>query len=358
MAVQRVVVISDLHVSAGALDDCDQALERHFVSFCTELASGKNAVELVINGDFLDFVQAPPWRNSDLVHSGLFDSTTLESEMSGLPLCFTQKQSVQKLASVALAHKGIFSALGEFLSANPHSRLTILPGNHDADFFWPDVRSAFEALVCTGTGAERGQIVFHLDRVYHPSEFPRIWIEHGHQFDQCNSFRGKDGSLYWGEDEHPLFTDKDGHQRLYECVGTRFLIKYLNEIDESYPFVDNVKPFTRFLELFAASALTGGGGMKITIALWRMLGFLAGRVTDRPTDLLSLPEGTDFGVRERLATVIEAWTSDKRDLLLDRIMEEGYKLNLPVAGTLRDPEAGVALLEFLSDHLELLEGIR
>jgi hypothetical protein len=57
----------------------------------------------VINGDFLDFVQAEPWQSPD------FESETPD----GVPLCFTQEQSLQKLESI--------------LSATQR-RLTPLPG--------------------------------------------------------------------------------------------------------------------------------------------------------------------------------------------------------------------------------------
>ena len=41
------------------------------------------------------------------------------------------------------AHGQVFKSLGEFLDAKPENRLVILPGNHDADFFWEDVRARF-----------------------------------------------------------------------------------------------------------------------------------------------------------------------------------------------------------------------
>jgi UDP-2,3-diacylglucosamine pyrophosphatase LpxH len=357
MAAKRIVIISDLHISAGALDDCDGDIESKFTAFCSELSSAKQAVELVINGDFLDFVQAPPWRDADLLHTQLVDSTSLEGAKDGIPLCFTEGQSIRKLKSMEIAHQPVFRALEKLLLSHPDSRITILPGNHDADFFWPHVRSLFQQFVCPQDVGLREHIVFHLDQVYRPSAYPGIWIEHGHQYDPCNSFMGADGKPRWASDAHPVLLDKDCRERLYECLGTRFLIKYLNEIDEAFPFVDNVKPFSRFVELFAATALQGSGSFKVAVAMWRLLGFLAGRMVDRPTDLLSVPKGEDFGVRDRLANAVEQWPPATRDQLVVRIVEAGYKMSQPVANTLRNPQAGAALLVFLSDHLELLNGL-
>ena len=36
------------------------------------------------------------------------------------------------------------------------------------------------------------------------------------------------------------------------------MILFLNDLDRDYPYVDNVKPFSRFLQLFGASALSPG----------------------------------------------------------------------------------------------------
>ena len=77
----RTVVISDIHVGAGALDDCDAELERCLIEFVGDLSSTDGPIELVINGDFLDFVQAPPLDGSDL--QGLAPD--------GQRLCFTER---------------------------------------------------------------------------------------------------------------------------------------------------------------------------------------------------------------------------------------------------------------------------
>jgi UDP-2,3-diacylglucosamine pyrophosphatase LpxH len=64
-ATERAVIISDLHVGAGPLDDCDHELDALLTSFIEEIAR-QDHVELIIAGDFLDFVQAPPWEGNQL----------------------------------------------------------------------------------------------------------------------------------------------------------------------------------------------------------------------------------------------------------------------------------------------------
>src|ERR1700710_2275026 len=126
----RLLVISDLHIGSGTLDDCDPELERGIVAFLDSVAAQPEPTLLVINGDFLDFVQAEPWKTGDL--EGVADD--------GTPLCFTEQQSVHKLNSIVQSHQAIFAALGRCVAPESGHQVVILPGNHDADFFWLRVR--------------------------------------------------------------------------------------------------------------------------------------------------------------------------------------------------------------------------
>ena len=129
----RTIIISDLHVGAGALDDCDVTLESHLCRFLRDGFSPTIPTELVINGDFLDFAQAPPWHGSEL----------RSVSNKGTQLCFTEAQSVAKLENIFLAHPKIFDAIRHFLEGSPTRSVVIMPGNHDVDLFWPKVRKRF-----------------------------------------------------------------------------------------------------------------------------------------------------------------------------------------------------------------------
>ena len=166
----RTIVISDLHVSSGPLDDFDSELESNFISFLKQLVNG-GAVDLVINGDFLDFVQAPPWKGRELE----------SNSTSGIPLCFTEDQSKRKLQAIYSAHGAIFNAIGELLASDSRNRLVILPGNHDADFFWSSIRADCSEMIKAGAKCSEEQIQFHLESSFRPENNSGIWIEHGHQ---------------------------------------------------------------------------------------------------------------------------------------------------------------------------------
>ena len=272
----RILVISDLHISAGALDDCDRELEEALVRFLAYASSVGDDRELVINGDFLDFVQAPPAEGRALEDEAVDPHTTRKE-----PVCFTERQSLVKLRAMVAAHSPIFNALGGFLRARTGNRITLLPGNHDPDFFWPLVRREFAEAV------SGGNVTVHLERAYHPAACPEVHIEHGQQFDPINGFY-IDGKERWSEANPPILPCGE-EPRLYECLGTRFLIRYLNSLDAKYPFVDNVKPFGRFLKLFGASALHPEfGAMQAGLALFAMLRFLGKMSVTRPKDLLGI----------------------------------------------------------------------
>lgn len=94
MSRATVVIISDLHIGAGKLDDFEPEIEREFVRFVREIAAWREPVELVINGDLLDFVQAPPATGKD------DGGVPLEGEaVTKTPLCFTSGQSETKFSA-------------------------------------------------------------------------------------------------------------------------------------------------------------------------------------------------------------------------------------------------------------------
>lgn len=338
-------VISDLHISAGKLDDCDATIELELIRFLKSISEDGDEVQLVINGDFLDFVQAPPLYDKDL-RAESADST---------PLCYSEAQSVRKLSEIHRAHAPIFSAMGEFLNRNSQNSILILPGNHDPDFFWPDVQSAFTNYVCSSTGADPGRIGFHLSQSYRPPHAPFVWIEHGHQHDPCNLFE-IDGKPCWSSENPPIRKDKEGTERLVECIGTRFMNLFLNKLDEAYPFVDNVKPFSRFVQIFGVSALKPGTGtLKAAVAVWNMLKFLSGTLVKQPGDLLNVEKAGDGQDVHPIPAHINSMTDAKRSKLQSAIKSAGFDLDQPLQMYLKQPENIEKFGEFLADNFDLLD---
>jgi UDP-2,3-diacylglucosamine pyrophosphatase LpxH len=339
----RLIVISDVHVGSGPLDDFDEELEQGFVDFLGQLAADTTPTLLVINGDFLDFAQAEPWQSHDL------ESHTDD----GVPLCFTEEQSVAKLQSIVRAHEAAFAALGRLMH-NPYGhRVVILPGNHDADFFWPRVRAEFELAV--GHGSQDNQrLRFHLEQAYCPGDFPGVWIEHGHQHDACNRF-SLGGTLLWSEKTPPIRQDHAGVPRLLECVGTRFLIGFLNALDAEYPFVDNVKPFSKFVRMFLASTVHRDfGPIKASIAYWGFVRFFATSLRTSPRILLDADRGLSATLRQ-LKDRLTAMRRSSKDRLVHALTRSDFSFKgMPFDFYVADEGRLTTLLDFLCTKSALL----
>jgi UDP-2,3-diacylglucosamine pyrophosphatase LpxH len=340
-----IAVISDLHLSDGPLDDFDAELESHLVDFLYWLGTRDEPAELVVNGDFLDFAQASPWAGADL------ESGTDE----GIPLCFSEVQSAQKFTAIRAAHARAFAGLRDFLAARPDNRVVVLPGNHDADFFWPAVGQAVRAAA--GAAQAGARLELCLARHYRPPGCEWLWIEHGHQYDPVNSFF-VGGEERWSVERPPVFAARDGLRRLLECTGTRFLVRFLNRLDARYPYVDNVKPFSRFLRIFGASALTPGWGpLDAAVSVTQMLAYLAKTAVVRPTDLLGVEDLTGAALPHPLSDWVKSAPAADRQRLTAGLRDRGYRLAMPLDMLLERPDEAARLLEFLAAQPDLLDGL-
>jgi UDP-2,3-diacylglucosamine pyrophosphatase LpxH len=209
------VIVSDLHLGGGAADPGDDHVyqQGQFQRLIDELggsSEGKQGdVELLINGDFLEFAQVNP----DVYQLG--SSTYWCSE----------EESLQKLAPILAGHAPIFAALKRFQASG--NLVTIAAGNHDVEFYWPRIRERFSEAA--------GPVHFAVGDVWYSRYDGRLMITHGHMFDPANSF------AHW---DNPILQGPRGVPRLEMCAGTLFMSKFVNWLEKDYPFSDNIKPVT------------------------------------------------------------------------------------------------------------------
>jgi len=138
--------ISDLHIGGdGVLNRC--RVEKELIEFLKKIGNGPQPAELIIAGDAFGF-----WELTEAAPDG-------------------------KLDYIARTHPDLFA---QFRETGKKVQITLLPGNHDYDLAcWQGYK---EELAAYNIELEKGT---HITR---DIAGRRIWIEHGNQHDEFNTF--------------------------------------------------------------------------------------------------------------------------------------------------------------------------
>jgi UDP-2,3-diacylglucosamine pyrophosphatase LpxH len=234
----QLALVSDLHLSEGWDEDgflqkkedffFDNSFKR-FLSYLGEKAKeGGFHYRLVINGDFVDFLQftTPPEEEA-------VAGETITKRERSVGLGTGETKTLWKLDQLVKGHKVFFTAIADFLTKG--HQLFILPGNHDIEWVMPRVQESFKQHVSglVEAGVDLGDRITFLPWFYYDLLLS-VFVEHGSQYDDINSFDyflwpyRKDGTL--------------------DLPAGSFFVRYLfNRIEELYPFADNMKPLTKFI---------------------------------------------------------------------------------------------------------------
>ncbi len=231
MAGKIKVILSDLHIGPGdtsapnPLEDftADDDFARLLADIAAESAQTGSEAELIINGDFFEFLQVPAVDN--------FDPNATYS-----PAAYRDTSApatVKRLKIIIANHPKIFTALADFLHTEPPVRcVTILNGNHDANLYWVAAQNALREAV-GAKGHRRDCLQFATTFINRDG----IWVEHGNQrTEKVNRFPDFD---------HP--TDPGDPNRIYLPPGSEFVISYFNVAEREAWWLDNIKPFTSLI---------------------------------------------------------------------------------------------------------------
>ncbi len=205
------IIVSDFHLGKGiSLGDGSRNLledftsDRQFVEFLEHYLSGvykRSEVELIINGDFFNFLQID-YRDqfTDII---------------------TEADSLHKLMSILRGHPEIFAKLGEF-SRTPHHSVIFILGNHDPGLLWEGVQKVIRT--------ELGGSVFFEMEAY---DREGVWVEHGNQYLADNRY-----------DAERYFLTEDLPEPIINLpFGSFLVIHYLNQVKKVRPYIDKVYPF-------------------------------------------------------------------------------------------------------------------
>ena len=241
------IVVSDVHIGTGhkkgrpnVFDDF--RYDDQFVALLRKVDKqfAADDLELVINGDFFDLLAVPV--------NGLF------------PEAITESIGTLKLDLCLRGHPKVVGAL-QALIEKPHRRITYVPGNHDMEFLFPNVRRHF-CRTLTGKDAD-DRVQFITDREKYRLD-GGVEIHHGHQFEALNSF-----------DFQQLILDEGLPEPILNLPwGSLFVLQVLHRFKEERPYLDRVKPFWPLVAggLFFDTRFTLKGG---AIAAYYWLRFQA-----------------------------------------------------------------------------------
>lgn len=335
----HLLIVSDLHLSEGR-DEVSHHLSRNEDFFFDEefarflryhvATYPDRKWHLIINGDFLDFLQVISARFDDEFLSYL--GVASEAEARQVLQISRQNtkygfdagpgETVYKLWKILNGHWKFTFALAEFLEQG--NVLSIGRGNHDPEFQYDLVREHFRKLMCwfyskkwkqgQATHAEKQSFLLACERLqfldwfyYEPGV---IWAEHGNQYDMLNSFP------HWLAPYLP-------HSDHIEMPWGSFFVRYLfNSVENQEPFADNIKPQSDFLiwfitrrPLLALSFVFGNGRdmLRKMAAAWRRLPKKDPRPAQHQARLLQLekewnvPPGllADFDVHQERSVLRE-----------------------------------------------------
>jgi UDP-2,3-diacylglucosamine pyrophosphatase LpxH len=232
----RLFVISDLHLggtphvvseSAPGSQICHAYQElTDFIDWVREQADGAGSVELVVNGDIVDFLMEDD-----------YGGATVASPWSPDEVLVLEKLKLIMARTRSGGTYGPFEAMAALLRDG--QSLTFLLGNHDVELSLPGVRRYLERQMQGGG---------HFRFIYDGEAYVRgdLLIEHGNRYDPWNIVD------YSALRQERSMLSRGLGTRMKQRVsgafvpppGSFMVTKVINEIKRRYRFVDLLKPET------------------------------------------------------------------------------------------------------------------
>lgn len=217
------IVLSDLHLGDGLfLSNGEKNSKENFyfdrelvelINFFSKDKYASAPVELILNGDILDFLTVH-YKNKYLNF-------------------ISEDIALFKLQAIIDGHPKVFKALEEFLN-KPNKKVTYIIGNHDADFFFPALQELFIETI--GQGLNNDKVKFISKEPFYQVD-GNIQIHHGHQFEAMHNHNYED----------PFLIDKKGRKILNLPWGSLYVMNVVNRFKIQRDYLDKVSPISLML---------------------------------------------------------------------------------------------------------------
>lgn len=216
-----ILVISDLHLSAGKMIKGKRNLLEDFhydnelIDFLNYYSSGDYAdigVELIINGDFLDFLAVP--------YVEFYDDEF-----------WSEKAALAKLKMIMAAHRGVMDALKRFLSGKD-KKIVYIIGNHDAEFVFDSLKEEFLNYF----GEHRTNCILSNAIATHIPTLG-VSIQHGHQYELAHDF----------DQENAVIETLSGEKYFVPPWGSYYVTNVINKYKQERSFINAVRPIKHFI---------------------------------------------------------------------------------------------------------------
>lgn len=223
-----VYVISDLHLGGREPAKGDPGFrmmprQKHLACFIRLLAgrvSDKARVELVIAGDFVDFL-----------------AEEYPDEGAWSPFWAEPGDALQVFKRVLdrPGDREVFEALGALLAAG--GDLTVMLGNHDLELSLPEVRAYAEEVL--GARQARGHLRWVLDN--EALLVGDTIVEHGNRYDRANRVDHDRLRALRSARSRWRFSD-EATADFKPPPGSTFVAEVMNPLKRQLPFIDLLKP--------------------------------------------------------------------------------------------------------------------
>jgi UDP-2,3-diacylglucosamine pyrophosphatase LpxH len=232
-AARQVYVISDMHLggayASGTYGEqrgfrlCSQVPTlTSFVEALSRRPSDTQRTELIINGDFVDFLAE--------------GSVAEGAPARWVPFITHPRHAAETLKAIVDRDRPFFLALADFLHRG--HRLVILLGNHDLELSLPFVRETLRDELRV-RGCDDFQIIYDGEAY----AVGGALIEHGNQYDEWN--RVDHASLRKLRSLQSRHSPDVAGGEFRAPPGSRLVSDVINPLKADYQFIDLLKPETK-----------------------------------------------------------------------------------------------------------------